>query len=225
MKINRIIEGKYSEVKLEDGKKFFLSVLPDRITVSRMFLFIPIKKIWEFTFPFYIRTAVEAWDSSKNILRIVLETIRSVENLNELKECLEGTTSKALREYIKEHGEEARDISVDKVGILAIKQMLNQKNLQKIEAIIHEYGKVLEKLGQETMQKYPAVVYPQSLLPYSKEVIKKALEDGLRYIEQEKMRENIKFCLGSLVAFIDDEEADKRNSEMLKILTKRNKNK
>jgi hypothetical protein len=225
MKINRVIEGKYSEIKLEDGKKIFLSVLPDRITVSKMVLFIPTKKIWEFVFPFYIRTAVEAWESSKNILKIVLETTQNVNNLSELKDRLEGTTSKALREYIKEHGEETRDISVDKVGMLAIKQMLNPKVLQKTETIIHEYGKVLEKVGQETMQKYPSVVYPQSLLPYPKKVIEKALEDGLRYIEDEKMRENIEFCLGSLVAFIDDEEANKRNSEMLKILAERNKNK
>lgn len=225
MKINRVIDGKYSEVKLDDGKKIFLSVLPDRITVSTMVLFIPTKKIWEFIFPFYIRTAVEAWESSKNILKIVLETTQSVNNLSELKDCLEGATSKALREYIKEHGEEAREISVDKVGILATKQMLNPKVLQKTETIIHEYGKVLEKVGQETMQKYPSVVYPQSLLPYPKEVIEKALEDGLRYIEDEKMKENIKFCLGSLAVFINDEEANKRNSEMLKILAERSKNK
>ena len=192
MRINRVIEGKYSEIKLEDGKKIFLSVLPDRITASTMVLFIPTRKIWEFVFPFYIRTAIEAWQSSKDILRIVLETIHGVKHLDQLKECLESATSKALREYTREHGEEARDISADKVGMLAMKQMLNQKDLQNAELIIHEYGKVLEKIGKETMQKYPCVVYPQSLLPYPKEVIQKALEDGLRYISDQTMRKNIR---------------------------------
>ena len=65
------------------------------------------------------------------------------------------------------------------------------------------------------MQKYPAAVYPQSLLPYSKTVIEKALNDGLRYIEDENMKSNIKNCLAFLVAFIDDQEANKRNSELL----------
>lgn len=219
MKINRVIDGQYSEIKLEDGKKIFLSVLPDRITASTMVLFIPTKKIWEFIFPFYIRTAVEAWDSSKAILKIVSESIEHVKNLEELKHCLETQTSKALREYVKEHGEEALDTSVDKVGIHALNQMVNPKGLQKIETIIHEYGKVLERVGQEGMEKYPCAEYPQSLLPYAKETIRKALEDRLRYTDDEKIRENLKVGLVLLDGFIEDEEANRKNSEMLRIMS------
>lgn len=216
MKRITYIKGQYSQIKLDDGSRVFMEILPERVRAKKMILgVIPTKTIWEFIFPFYIRTAIEAWESSKMILDIVLETIESVENIEDLKIVLESETSKALREYIKEHGEKARDISVDKVGMHAIKQMLNPKELQKIETIIHEYGKVLEKTGQEMMQKYPADVYPQSLLPYPKEVIEKALNDGLRYIEDEKMKINIKNCLAFLIAFIDDEEANKRNNELL----------
>lgn len=215
MKVNRVIEGQYSEIKLEDGKKIFLSVLPDRITVSTMVLFIPTKKIWEFIFPFYIRTSAEAWDSSRAILRIVLDSISNVQNLSELQYCLETETSKSLRDYAKEHGEEARDISVDKVGIHALKQMLNPKDLQKTETIVHEYGKVQEKVAQEIMTKYPAVVFPKSLLPYPKEKIQKALEESLLYVDDEKMAENIKSCAVFLENFIDDDEANKRNRELL----------
>lgn len=180
-----------------------------------MVIFIPTKKIWEFVFPFYIRTAVEAWDSSKAILRTVLESIENVENLKELRNCLENQTSKALREYIKEHGENARDISVDKVSTHAFKQMLNPKGLQKIEVVVHEFGKVLEKTGQETMSKYPATVYPQSLLPYPKEDIRNALQKAQRYTKDEKMKENMRTCEVFLDSFIDDEKANKRNSELL----------
>lgn len=216
MKRVTYVEGQYSQLKLDDGSRVFVEILPERVRAKKVILgVIPTKTIWEFIFPFYIRTAVEAWESSKMILDIVLETIKSVRNLEDLKIILEGETSKALREYIKEHGEKARDISVNKVGMHAIKQMLNPKELQKIETMIHEYGKVLEKVGQETMQKYPAAVYPQSLLPYPRDVIEKALNDGLRYIEDEKMIANIKTCLAFLVAFIDDEEANKRNNELL----------
>lgn len=215
MKINRVIEGQYAEIKLEDGKKIFLSVLPDRITISTMVLFIPTKKIWEFVFPFYIRTSAEAWKSSKTILKIVLDSISDVQNLRELQHCLEIETSKLLRSYAKEHGEEARDISVDKVGIHALKQMLNPKDLQKTETIVHEYGKVQEKVSQEIMKKYPAVVFPKSLLPYSKEKIQKALEEALRYVNDEAMTENLKSCAVFLENFIDDEKANKRNSKLL----------
>jgi len=210
------VAGQYSQLKLDDGSRVFLETLPEKVRIKKLILgIIPTKTIWEFAFPFYIRTAIEAWESSKNILEIVLETIQGVENLIELKNRLENETSEALRNYIKEHGEEARDISADKVGMLALKQMMNPKSLQKTEKIVHEYGKVLERLGQETMQKYPALVFPKSLLPYSKEVIKRVLEESLRYYEDEKIRGSIKFGLGSLVAFIDDGEANKRNNELL----------
>lgn len=219
MKINRVIDGQYSEIKLENGKKIFLSVLPDRITASTMLFFIPIKKFWEYIFPFYIRTAVEAWDSSKTILKIVLDSIEKVENLVELRDCLENQTSKALREYVKEQGEGARDISVGKVGVHALRQMLNPKGLQKIETIVHEFGKILEKTGQETMSKYPAAVYPQSLLPYSKEDIRKAIQEAQRYTSDEKIKEQMRTCEVFLDSFIDGEEANKKNFEMLKILS------
>lgn len=215
MKIIRVIEGQYSEIKLEDGKKIFLSVLPDRITVSTMVLFIPTKKIWEFVFPFYIRTSAEAWESSKAILKIVLDSISDVQNLDELQHCLETGISESLQNYAKEHGQKARDISVDKVGTHALKQMLNPKDLQEPEIILHEYGKVQEKVAQEIMTKYPAVVFPKSLLPYHKEKIQKAIEESLRYVNDEKMAENLKSCAVFLENFIDDGEANKRNRELL----------
>lgn len=215
MRINRVIKGQYSEIQLEDGKKIFISVLPDRITVSTMFLFIPTKKFWEFIFPFYIRTSAEAWKSSSDILEITLKSIKDVSDLEELKERLENSTSASLRAYIKNHSEEAKDISVDKVGTLAIKQMLEPKGLQKIENIVHKFGKVLEETSQQTMTKYPAVVYPESLLPYPKEVIRKALKNAQNYTDDENMKINLRSCEVSLDRFIDDKEANRKNSELL----------
>jgi hypothetical protein len=222
MKIRRLVDGKYSEIRLEDGRKVFLSVLPDRITASTMTLSIPTRKIWEFIFPFYIRTALEPWETSESILKIVLHTIEDTTDIHSLKHVLETETSKTLREYVQQHGEKARYISVDKIGAPAFRQMLSEDLLQ-IETIIHQYGKVVGKVGQEAMEKYPAGVYPQSLLPYSKEVIQRALEDGLRYIEEERMRESIGVCLAILVAFVEDEDANKRNSDMLSFMKHRGK--
>ena len=216
MKINRVISGKYSEVELEDGKKIFLSVLPDRITISEMFLFIPIRKIWEFIFPFYIRTTNEAWDSSEMILQITLDSIDGTQTLDELKIALDSNTNKALRNYIQEHGEKARDISVDKVGIHAIKKMLDPKDLREFETIVHKYGKVQETVGQEMLTKYPAMVFPESLLPYPKEKIRKALNAGIQYTNDQQMAESIKGSLLFLDNFIDDKEANERNNKLLK---------
>lgn len=216
MKRVTYVEGQYSQIKLADGSRVFVEILPDRVRAKKMVLgVIPTKLIWEFVFPFYIRTAVEAWDSSKMILNIVLELVENVKDLPELKTILESDANKALRGYTKEHGEKAREISVDKVGIHALKQMLNPKDLSEIETIVHEYGKIQEKVAQEIMSKYPAMVFPKSLLPYPKEKIQKALSDALRYVKDQQMAENLKSCSVFLEGFIDDEEANKRNNELL----------
>ena len=75
--------------------------------------------------------------------------------------------------------------------------------------------KVLQK---QSIKLHALVIFPfwaGDLKLYPKEVIEKALNDGLRYIEDEKMIANIKTCLAFLVAFIDDEEANKRNGKLL----------
>ena len=124
MKRVTYVEGQYSQIKLDDGSRVFIEILPERVRAKKMIAgIIPTKTIWEFIFPFYIRIAIEAWDSSKMILDIVLKTIENVKDLRELKTTLENETNKILREYVKKHGEEAREISADKVGMPAIKQM------------------------------------------------------------------------------------------------------
>ena len=56
-KITYVI-GQYSQIKLEDGSRAFIEILPERVRAKKMVLgVIPTKTIWEFIFPFYIRTA------------------------------------------------------------------------------------------------------------------------------------------------------------------------
>lgn len=90
------------------------------------------------------------------------------------------------------------------------------RDLQKMQKIVHEYGKFQEKIAQEITTKYPATVFPKSLLPYPKEKIQKALEEALRYAGDKAMAENLKSCAIFLENFIDDEEANKRNNKLLK---------
>ena len=217
MKVIRVSEGKYSEVKLENGKRVFISVLPDRITASTMLLTFPRQKIWEYEFPFHIRTALAAWDSSKEVLSLTLEAIKGAKHLDELLLLLENDASKVLRDYVDRHGDEARQISVDKVGRHALRQMLKSamKESPDFVAIINEYGEVLERAGTEDAPKYPTAVYPQSLLPYPKEAIKEALETALCSTQDESMKESLKVDLVLLDAFVEDAEANRQNSAML----------
>lgn len=86
------------------------------------------------------------------------------------------------------------------------------------EIIVREYGEILEQVSQEGMEKYPCAQYPQSLLPWPKETIQQALQDSLRDTDDEGVRENLKIGLVMLDDFIEDEEANRKNSEMLRIM-------
>ena len=109
MEIIRVMDGKYAEIELSDGKRIFISILLDRITASRMFCFISFKKIWEFVFPFQVRTTLESWDSSRVILKMILSEIDEVESLKELQDCLDNTISKTLCKWIEEGKEFGND--------------------------------------------------------------------------------------------------------------------
>jgi hypothetical protein len=101
-----------------------------------------------------------------------------------------------------------------------INQISNEEGLQNIETIVHEYGILQQKVAQEMKSKYPAAVFPESILPYPKEKIRKALENATYLTDDSQMIENLKTCLAFLEGFIDDEEANKKNASLLKILKK-----
>lgn len=211
--------GEYSQLKLPDSSNIFLQILPHSVKVSKMlFYVIPTKTIWSFNFPFYIRTSDNVWITSKVILDIIIETIKDVNNYDELTNILKSTTNLALQEYVKEHDEEILEISIDRVGSYAQEQ-LNKSNFIKYQPILSKFGKVLEETSKENITKYPASVYPESLLPYSKEEIEEALFNMRYCINDEKQINALdigEICLGD---FIDDEDAYNKNLEMSKMFS------
>lgn len=92
---------------------------------------------------------------------------------------------------------------------------MDPKDFKNIEEIVHAYGKVVEITGKETKTKYLAYVYPESLLPYPKKAIKEALDKVIGYIDDKNMIEALQTTSVLLDRFINDEEANRRNKEML----------
>jgi hypothetical protein len=81
-KITYVI-GQYSQFELDDGVRFFLETLPEKVRIKKMVLgFIPTKTLWEFRFPFYIRTVGAAWDLAKEILDLILQSIDECHSRN-----------------------------------------------------------------------------------------------------------------------------------------------
>jgi hypothetical protein len=73
--------------------------------------------------------------------------------------------------------------------------------------IVGEYGKVLKQTAKRTFG------IPESMLPYSKKVIKNALRVALLMTDDNDVRENLKFGYLSLANFVSDDEA-KRTEEI-----------
>jgi hypothetical protein len=73
--------------------------------------------------------------------------------------------------------------------------------------IIEEYGKVLKRTANRTFG------VPESVLPYSKKVIKNAIRVALHMTDDKDVRENLKYGYLSLANFVSDDEA-KRTEEI-----------
>jgi len=100
-----------------------------------------------------------------------------------------------------------------------------ENNLTKIEEIVKAFGKTVEVVGQDMPTKYPAMVFPQSLLPFPKKDIQEALNYFIEKTEQdEKMEKHLMGAVSTLTLFIDDKEAEKRNKPHLDYLKSKEKN-
>jgi hypothetical protein len=84
--------------------------------------------------------------------------------------------------------------------------------------IKNEYGKLIENVMQETQTKYPAFVFPISLLPASKADITEALEEMERQAADSKDQEGVNIASSArlyLEQFIADEDAYQKNKDLL----------
>lgn len=85
------------------------------------------------------------------------------------------------------------------------------------EKIVNAFGKTLEEVQKRRFTDYP-LKFPQSLLPYPKEKIKDALIISQKIFEiiNGKLDKDLSAGLIFLEDFIDDQEAYKINSRLLK---------
>ncbi|MBE0446896.1 MAG: hypothetical protein IBX64_02120 [Actinobacteria bacterium] len=117
------VSGQYAQVKLDDGSKIFIETLPEKVRVKKMLAgFIPTKTLWEFQFPFYIRTAVKAWELSEEILDSVLASVEHCSNLNELVSQLSQGTAQLLNKYATDNEVRAYQVGIEKLGPYAAKK-------------------------------------------------------------------------------------------------------
>lgn len=226
MKKVTYVEGQYSQIKLDDESRIFVETLPEIVRAKKMILgIIPTKIIWEFRFPFYIRTVGEAWEIAKEVLNLVLESIDDCKTIEELEQKLEGETTALLNDYIWDNEERAYQIGIEKLGSFAAKKYIKSspklKDAVTIPSdamdIIGDYGKVLEDLPK--FEESGSFFHPISKLPYPKEKIEGALETALKVAKDEKIVEHLKVARTALKTFIPDDEVEKANQGLLRDLS------
>lgn len=95
-----------------------------------------------------------------------------------------------------------------------------QQSLEEENNIINEYGKLIEEVNKpDAYLRYPAMVYPISLLPASKEDIRNSLESAIAGIgksdAEKDMKNALEVTLFMLDQFIADEDAKVKNEKIL----------
>lgn len=204
------VPGQYCQLKLLDGTRVFLETLPDLLRIKKMITgFIPTRTIWQHQFPFYIRTAGEAWELAREILDLALKSVERCKTLDELKQTLNNETSPLLDAYAQKSELRAYQVGIEKLGSFAAKKYLvSSPKLRdivmtpsEVREIIGDYGEVLEASGEGR-----GLLLPISKLPHPKEKIREALNTALKITKDEEMSEHLKVCLVCLDDFVPDEE-------------------
>lgn len=195
------MESRQLELQCGNGGKAFLTAQTDRVTATAKCLLFT-KKIWEFEFPY----SVEA-GTLDEILQTAAEPVKEADSVKDLRVLLKYNAAGALRAYFAGRNPEAAASGASP------QKALSPKEFQAMEAVVKSYARVLERVGQETMEKYQAGFYPISYLPYPKEKIRNALKLAIDHSTDPKMTENLKGCEKFLDHFIDDATARKRNAK------------
>jgi len=97
--------GQLSQIKLEDGSRFLIHIIPNKILATKLlFGVIPIKSIWSYNSPLLTRTGLKPSSFAINILDIVLKSIEDCHNKDELLSSLEKKASAKINGILKIQG-------------------------------------------------------------------------------------------------------------------------
>lgn len=97
---------------------------------------------------------------------------------------------------------------------------MSKVNLELVQRICHSFGKTLEEIfSGDAYIKYPTMQLPESLLPYPKLVIEKALDLWIEITDKNNeidTTKSLQSSKASLDFFVSDSVANEANSKMFK---------
>lgn len=87
--------------------------------------------------------------------------------------------------------------------------------------IIREYAKTIVRTMEQRASLYPALRFPESLLPYKKEDIRKAINYAIQNTTDKKDKSELEGLRANLIFFIEDEKANVENIKRRNIRERR----
>jgi hypothetical protein len=153
------VAGKFSQIKLQDGSKFFVETGPVGIRIRKLGLIMPKELVWEYIFPFFIRTQWDSWELSEQVLDLVLTQCAFFQREQDLVMNI-AQVEENLQVFVQENFDYAYAKTLQKAGIEAANEALEnwrQKGYQCRERkpeLFEQYAtKLLEEVDQLTYQR------------------------------------------------------------------------
>jgi len=208
---DRTPKGTFSQIKLDDGKRILVSFTQKELAIFKLTLgAIPVGKIFKHDiseFLDFFSVKIKQVGIGGSFLQTVVDYILPCKNMEEVAEKMNAVVKGYDDPAIKEKTQQ-------KLG-QQVQKLFAEKDFEEVKTVVSEYGKIMEKAGLDLMIKYPAGVFPESILPFPKEKIVESIKTYILNTNDEKVIESLGNGLVWIDNFINDKEANERNRKLL----------
>lgn len=109
-------DGEIARFQVPDGSKLFLESMPHSLRLRRAGLIGGKgEPLWEFYFPFYIRTAMGPWNASKEAMHVALDIISDCQTTDQVVEQLYDRGFRRLMDWVWINGSQVRAEGLEKL--------------------------------------------------------------------------------------------------------------
>ena len=193
--------GQFAQILLDDGKRLFLELRPNGLTVRRLALggLLPTTLIWRYQSPFPLRKVGRGNRLGESLLEALIEAVEQCSGLNQVLPMLGQLGDFLDREFLDSFSSDEELPPPGPVDIL------------------RAYAAVLARCARENR----GLLWPESMLPYPKDTIRTTIEVLLATRTDEEMGVGLQEGLDLLDDFIPDGEVPRDVAANMRLWAKR----
>lgn len=198
--------GEVLRFRLPDRSKYFLESLPWFLRLRQAGLIGGKgESLWEFYFPFFVRTALGPWNISIEIMELVEAGIGDCQTSEELLKRLKGPVSHRLNDWVWANNRRARAESVEKLEDFGEDKYRQRRML--ITRMLREHAQNVagEALGHAV-----------EIFPSAADAIENDDQDRLAKVVSSLSDEELKDAAGLTIQMMQSLQAQVKNPELYK---------